>query len=388
MKVGDLATKAIQSKPPSETREFDGNKWNISLPKTRIHTLDQLIEYCEIDLSVWEVERFVANKWEVGAKDANHDVQIHPLFQVKATFRKRVEIIDAKKEIEDLKAAAKRFAKIPAVIKRPKRDAGNMLEINIPDLHVGKLAWGQETGGPDYDTKLAEKIFEEALEVLLARVSGYAFHEVLFVAGNDLLNSDDVEGRTTKGTHVSTDTRYQKTFKTTRDMMIRAIEKLRLIAKVKVAMIPGNHDSLSVWHLGDSLECYFHKYQDVEIDNTPRSRKYHRFGSVMLMFAHGDKGKIAEFPMLMAIEEPEMFGQTKHRECHTGHRHRKQDSKLPQVDEKLGVRVRILSALCPADDWHAENGFVGNLRSAEAYIWNKDSGLIGTAVFSKPHKDQ
>ena len=37
--------------------------------KLTIHTLDQLLEYCQVDLTIWEVERFVVNKWEVGAKE-------------------------------------------------------------------------------------------------------------------------------------------------------------------------------------------------------------------------------------------------------------------------------------------------------------------------------
>jgi hypothetical protein len=92
------------------------------------------------------------------------------------------------------------------------------------------------------------------------------------------------------------------------------------------------------------------------------------------MFTHGDKGKRNDYPLLMATEQPEMFGQTKYREAHTGHTHQ------TKLDEQHGVRVRVLPALCEADDWHAENAFVGNLRSAEAYVWNKDEGLINIAI--------
>ena len=78
----------------------------------------------------------------------------------------------------------------------------------------------------------------------------------------------------------------------------------------------------------------------------------------------------------MATERPEMFGATKFREAHTGHRH------TDKVEEYHGVKVRILSALCPPDRWHAEHAFVGNLRRGEAFIWNKEEGLIGTASYT------
>jgi DNA repair exonuclease SbcCD nuclease subunit len=176
---------------------------------------------------------------------------------------------------------------------------------------------------------------------------------------------------------VSSDGRYQKTFVVGRNRVIAFIELARTRAKkVIVIVCPGNHDTLSAWHLGDSLECYFHKYKDVEIRNEPTPRKYHQFGQVMLMFTHGDKGKKDKYPLLMATEEPEMFGKTKFREVHTGHLHK------TQLDEHNGIRVRVLPALCAADDWHAQMGFVGNLRSAEAYIWSREEGLVGTAIFT------
>ncbi len=163
-------------------------------------------------------------------------------------------------------------------------------------------------------------------------------------------------------------------------MMTRTIERLRLVAPVDVVMVSGNHDALSVWHLGDSLECYFDKCPDVRINNDPTARKYHQFGSVMLMFTHGHQGKAADYPLLMATEQPAMFGSTKFREAHTGHQHK------TKLDEQHGVRVRVLPALCSADDWHAERGFVGNILSAEAYVWNKDEGLVTIAIYSLPQE--
>ncbi len=201
---------------------------------------------------------------------------------------------------------------------------------------------------------------------------------MLLVVGNDLLNADNLGNSTTAGTVVTTDVRFHKTFATVRNMMIETVQRLMELAPVHVIMVPGNHDKLSVWHLGDSLECYFHEEERMTIDNSPKLRKYYEFGRVMLMFTHGDKGKRNDYPLLMATEQPEMFGRTEFREVHCGHTHQ------VKLDEQHGVRVRVLPALCAADDWHAEQGFVGNLKSAEAYIWNKEEGLVGTAVYSKP----
>ena len=354
-----------------ESHELKGNKWDVSLKATRIHTLPELLEYCKVDLAIWEVERFIVNKWEMGYKNPAGLAATEELFQFKATLIKRKEIVDAREEIERLKVELKKETKAvaPAVKTRP-RTTGNMLEINIPDAHFGKMAWSKETGDRPYDTPIAAATFDRALDNLIERSKGFQYDKILFVVGNDLLNSDDEQGRTTKGTFVTTDGRYQKTFVTVRKTISKSIEKLRQIAPVHVVMVSGNHDNLGVWHLGDSLECQFAGYKDVIIDNEPIQRKYVRYGDVLLMFTHGDKGKRDDYPLLMATERSADFGETKFREIHTGHIHQ------TKLQEWHGVRVRILPSLSPPDAWHSENSFTGQQRNAEAYVWNYDEGLI------------
>jgi hypothetical protein len=76
----------------SESHEVAGDTWTVSIPKTRICTLDELVEHCKIDLAQWDVERFICNKWEVGIKvgePKSAHIVTAPLFQVKAFLRKR-----------------------------------------------------------------------------------------------------------------------------------------------------------------------------------------------------------------------------------------------------------------------------------------------------------
>lgn len=110
--------------------------------------------------------------------------------------------------------------------------------------------------------------------------------------------------------------------------------------------------------------------------NQPVPRKYLRFGATALMFTHGEKGKAADYPLLFATEQPEMFGATRFREIHAGHLHQ------TRLTEKMGVRVRISPALCPPDSWHADNHYVGNVRGAEALVYHPDEGLVSVAHYS------
>lgn len=369
-----LPKKEVKSSDLKESSEISGNNWDITLPKTRIHTLEQLLKFCEVDLSVWTCRRFICNKWEMGSANA----EPVPLYQIKASLERKVAVVQAKQEIEELMALAKLNAPVPKAVKKPQTVQGGMLEINLTDHHFGKMAWGLETLGPNYDTKIAVKLFNRALDTLINRSPFSSYQEVWFVVGNDLLNSDDTQGRTTAGTQVESDFRHEKTYVTVRTLLVQAIEnKLRHIAnKVKVIVVPGNHDRNATWHLGDSLELYFSKYDDVEVDNLPSSRKYHRYGNTLIGYAHGDKAKNKNLPLLMATEARLDFGLTKFHEWHTGHTHQ------TRTEEFNGIRVRVLPALCPPDAWHAEMGFVGNLRSSEAFVWDSEQGLIGIVIYT------
>lgn len=363
----------------TESFEVSGDSAELStkVPE-RVQSLDDLIRVCKIDTDEWEVERFVCNKWEMGSKDAEGEARITPLYQIKAWLKRRVRLIAARSEIAALLADAKRQvpARSPLILKR--QASGVMLEPSIPDLHVGKLAWGEETGSENYDSKIAERLFEDALSNLLQRTAAHRFERILLPVGNDLLHADTKQGTTTSGTPLDTDSRYHKSFLIARRMLTRAIDHLRSVAPVHVLVIPGNHDTLGAWHIGESLDCYFHKCKDVTIDNAPTMRKYYQFGKVMLMFTHGNKGKLSDYPLLMATEQPKMFGETIHREAHTGDKHQL------RVQEHRGVKVRISPALCAADAWHSEHHFVGMARSAEAFVWHREEGLIGTAHYTVP----
>lgn len=354
----------------------------------RVRTLEDLVRICAIDTAVWDVVEWRAVVHEMGAipraTGASKNWQrpstqpiITPLYSVSAKLRKKVAVLAVRADIERMKAEAKMaLPPLKALVRRGPLGE-HMLQIAIPDVHMGKLAWKAETGA-NYDLKIAERLFETALERLIERTAHHHIGRVLFVVGSDLLHTDNPNGTTTRGTPQDTEGRFHKTFWKTRQMVTRCIERLRAIAPVDVLMVPGNHDNQTVWHLGDSLECWYHDCGDVTIDNAPTQRKYYEHGKVMLLFTHGDKGKKQDYPLLMATEQPEMFGRTVHREAHTGHIHQL------QVREQHGVRVRVSPALCAADAWHAENQYVGNARAAEAFVWHPVEGLISQATWTVP----
>lgn len=360
----------------SESFSSNGDSAETSrITDQKIRTLEDLIRVCEIDTDEWVVDKWVANKWEVGSKDPSGKVTTTPLYQVKAWLKRNRPMISAKAEIDALIADAKKLIAPRPFVQR-KHAGPYLLEIAIPDLHLGKLAWGPETGGPNYDSKIAAALYMEALEALIQRTAAFKFERVVLVVGQDFYHSDSKQGTTTKGTPLDNDSRFHKTFIAGRRLMTEAIERLRTLAHVEVPVIPGNHDTMAAFHLGDSLECYYHNTKDVTIRNEPTPRKYVSYGRNLILYCHGDKGKRLDYPLLMATEQPELFGKALYREIHTGHTHEL------KIVERMGVRVRVSPALTAADAWHNENHFVGNLRQAEALVWSRDEGNVATATFT------
>src|ERR1017187_2506415 len=374
-----LAADRKQPKPEvTESRDFSGDHAVITKEtKHRITSLAELLAFCEVDASEWEVERWVCNKWEVGAK-CDATVIVEPLFQIKAWLKRKPHIAAAKAEIEELRLKAESFAPdYPAIITRNLKETGNLAEYSLVDHHFGVQAWSKETRWADYDLKLAQKSYEAAIVALVGRTHHLKLDEALVVLGNDQQNADNRAGTTEHGTIQTMDSRYQKVFSVSRDCSIAAIDMLRGMAKrVTVVIVPGNHDPLTSWHLGESVALWYRRCASVTVDNSPTFRKYRQHGTCMWMWTHGNTGKLENYPALMAAEQPKMWGATQWREAHTGDKHHR------RLLELKGATVRILPSLRPPDAWSSEMQFVGSIRAAESYVWNEREGLIGTAVYS------
>jgi hypothetical protein len=371
------APKVVTVDVPSESNEITGDTWSISLPKTRICTLEQLLEHCKVDTEVWEVERFICNKWEMAYKDRADEGQVMPLFQVKAFLKRNKSVDFARQALERLIEKAKKHSPKYPILKKTPSKSGNVVEISPVDVHFGALIWGKETGGGDYDTSIAVHYFKEAVTALMQRTLNHNPEKALLVLGNDQQNSDNRAGGTEAGTPQNNDSRYQKVFDASCDASIWAIDAcLAQYGAVDIVIVPGNHDYISSYHLGKALQFWYRNFPNVNIDNSPNPKKYYEHGVNMLLLTHGNKGKLEDYDRTMAAEQPAMWGRTRWHEAHTGDKHHR------RMIELKGATIRILPSLRPSCSWSAENHFVGAIRAAEAYVWSSREGLVGTACYS------
>lgn len=250
---------------------------------------------------------------------------------------------------------------------------GLLFELPIMDFHLGKLAWAEESG-VEYDLKIAEKLWRKTINDLIIKANNFGeIEEILFPIGQDFFHFDTPRVTTTAGTQLDTDTRWQKMFRKGVELLVWTIDELVKIAPIKILWIPGNHDQMLSYAAVVGIYQRYSETKNITVDLSSAPRKYILFGKNLIGYSHGEKeGK--RLQGLMQVEAPELWGKSIFREFHMGHLH------TEMTITNNGIIFRRISSITASDAWHAENGFLGSTRQAQAFMWHKELGL--QAIFN------
>jgi hypothetical protein len=386
LRRGEPIKDNVPPEPKEESSYEQGDDYiNIVCASKRMRSKEDVLKEFRIDLSAWEVEKFKVKSSEGYRKDRSVEWHVRdgkvnvgdvsdsgkmlvvPLYHIEVRLKRRLA--------PSPEAIQENFEKLQSTYKVPEykfsnlnlRD--NMLEVSIADLHIGKLAWGKESG-EDYDSKIACQRFISAVNDILSRTRNEKFQKIILPIGNDLLNSDTPSGTTTKGTQLTNDSRWQKLYFDVVHILIQGIDLLSSIAPIESFWIPGNHDTMSSFYVASYLSAWYKKSKIVSVDVSPTPRKYIEFGKCLVGFSHGAEDA-KRIPQLMQVEAREAWGRTYFHEFHLGDLHHE------TVVENGGLIIRRLSSLTSNDDWHTDKGYVGAIHKAQAFTWNKERGLLG-----------
>jgi len=342
-----------------------------------VKTLDEALKVANVDTEVYSVDRYVVNSWQVTMK-VNDKPVTKTNYQIKVWLKPKVV-----KPIElALKGLIKQIPKHKPVycttIGSP--DGTYLLEIGLNDIHFGMLAWDKETG-TDWDVKIAEEIFVATVRKILERVEHFKISKILFPIGNDFFHLNSPDGLTpTAHNRLDYDSRLAKIYQAGKMAVFKAIEYCLGVASVDIVWIPGNHDPETSYFLVDALREHYSTIDNVYVDTSPKVRKYYQWGKCMLGMTHGNEEPHRDLPTIMAAEEPVMWSQTKYREWHVGHFHKKKQTNYIAGDTFGGVVVRVLPSICGTDSWHYKKGYIHPFRTGEAILWDKHEGNIGTVA--------
>jgi hypothetical protein len=408
---GPPSTKAVAAPAGDRTIETDDRLELERTSKKRIKTLAELVRFCDVDTAVWRVKSFECTKWDMGSvpratgskatgwRRPSTKPVVTELYRVRAIFerispREQAMKVLAGKLLADIRADVKAAPRLAT--RRPSRafvDSGYLFEFSPFDLHMGKLAWDEETV-TNYDSNIAEDLFNASLDFLLERalrVTGGRIERVLCVFGNDVAHIDSKKVQTTAGTPMDADTRYIKIFRRIVAIHLRALNILRGVAPVDVKIVSGNHDEQTAFFLGEVLTARYHGDTRVTIDNGARQRKYYEYGVNLFGFTHGDSEKIDELPLTMAREQPALWARCPSREWHIGHKHisEKMELRHPARLEQdffsdKGVRIRRLTSLSGHDAWHTKHAYMDR-RACEAFVFHKRAGFTDHLSFNVDH---
>jgi len=266
--------------------------------------------------------------------------------------------------IKEVKLYAPKYHAIETI----KSEDTHLLVIDIADLHIGKLATAFETG-EDYNSQIAVKRAKDGLQGILDKAKGFNIDKVLFVAGNDILHTDNTRRTTTAGTPQDTDGMWYDNFIMAKNLYIDLLEKLISFADVEVVYNPSNHDLTHGFFLMQLIEAHFSK-SSIRFNVDLKHRKAFRYGSNLIGTTHGDGAKIEHLPLLLATEFPILWSKTKHRYIYSHHIHHKTSKDF------IGVTFETLRSPSGSDSWHQKMGYTGVPRAVEGYIHHKEFGQI------------
>ena len=279
------------------------------------------------------------------------------------------EELDAIQKIKDecIKEVKEYAPKYHAIETVKSKDA-HLLVIDIADLHIGKLATAFETG-EDYNSQIAVKRAKDGLQGILNKSEGFYIDKVLFVAGNDILHTDNTKRTTTAGTPQDTDGMWYDNFLMAKNLYIELLEKLLSFAEVEVVYNPSNHDYTHGFFLMQLIEAHFAN-STINFNVNLLHRKAFKYGNNLIGTTHGDGAKIENLPLLLATEFPILWSETKHRYIYSHHVHHKTSKDF------IGVTFETLRSPSGSDSWHHKNGYTGVPRAVEGYVHHKEFGQI------------
>jgi hypothetical protein len=238
----------------------------------------------------------------------------------------------------------------------------------IPDLHFGMYAWGPESGA-DYDVNIAAKIAKDTVGALLTKSE--ASETAVILGLGDLFHMNDQKNATPGSGHrLDVDGRWDRVFdlgaRLILDLVVMALEKH---AKVRLVLLPGNHDEDASVCLRVALALYFSNNPRVEVYTSPGLFWYYRFGASLFGATHGHNMKPDRMAMALASDQPQDWGETEFRYFFFGHIHH--DS----LKEIGSVRVESFQTPAAKDAWATGAGYRSG-RSMSSITYHRQLGEV------------
>lgn len=220
----------------------------------------------------------------------------------------------------------------------------------IGDQHHGMYAEAEQTG-VEYNTDISARSLTTSVDFLCS--SAPASGTALLLDVGDFHHANCSNNETPASRHAMHVTAsYGKVMQTGAMALVQCT--LRLLEKhqnVIVWIMPGNHNPDAAFATALAMSFYFHNEPRVTVDLGNSAFKFMQFGKNLIASHHGDGPKFSNLPLIMAVDQPQMWSSTEYRVWHCGHIHHK------TVKEEPGCDVETHRTLAPSNSWDHKKGY-------------------------------
>jgi hypothetical protein len=259
-----------------------------------------------------------------------------------------------------------------STIPRPLETDGDLLTVYpLGDPHSGLYAWIKETGQA-FDLAEYERINTLAIDAIM---SGSPRSKIaLYIDLGDTTHASDDKKRTPgSGHYLDVSGRICEAIESSFKLKAYHIDRLlEHHEQVIFRLNRGNHDPVTAVAISGMVRERYRLNPRVTVVEPYNPYWYYEFGLNMFATNHGDGPKAQQMGAIMATDQSEMWGRTKHRYCFLGHVHHSKGEEFP------GVTVEYFGTLAASDFFHHHAGYRSR-RQIKSITFHREHGRWGSA---------
>lgn len=340
-------------------RELQGvNQLKVEEP---VHTSERYIEISTDELltedDVLELHGLDPTKWELTSTGSTRSKSDRAgggdknTYSIRTSHRINAKPIQFKVSEDNIDVLLSKTEIRPIKVEQLKEANDLLLVIPLFDMHFGNMTY---------------KEYIKHQQRIAYRISRDEWEEVVFFIGQDLFHNDDFRGHTSNQTRIEK-VDMAKAWEDAMKFYQPLIElALRSSIKTKIVYSPGNHDEVLGWSFTKALEL---RYPQVIFDCDMEVAKAITFYDVFVGVTHGDKLNDKKIVRVFEAKFRLAMAKAHRRVLLRGHLH-----TMKSFDDN-GTHVYALGTSNKADQWHEDNGFIGNHKAFELFVFDRTTML-------------
>ena len=250
-------------------------------------------------------------------------------------------------------------------------DADLLTVYPLGDPHAGLYSWIKETG-QNFDLAEYERINTLAIDAIMS--GSPRSKTALYIDLGDSTHAHDDKKRTPgSGHYLDVSGRICEAIESSFKLKTYHIDKLlEHHEHVIFRLNRGNHDPVTAVAISGMVRERYRLNPRVTVVEPYNPYWYYEFGLNMFATNHGDGAKAGQIGAVMATDQAEMWGRTKHRYCFLGHVHHSKGEEFP------GVTIEYFGTLAAAD-WYSHHAGYRSRRQIKSITFHKEHGKWGSA---------